>query len=200
MNLQINFESGGANVLDRVLIAYGFTTKIALCDHLGIASSSLANRYKRDFFPSDIVVRCIAETGARLKWLVTGEGEIFESGKDEQAEALPDSLLNVSHSFLVDGQLKKDSDLKIDSKFFSISTTSKNLHLVTENKLQHVINKDAADLRDGKWLVEIEGATSIKTLTRIPVGRVRVQGEGTDFECKIVDIKPLGHVIMTCYQ
>ena len=63
VNLHIDFSQGGAEVLNRVIQAYGFSTKLALADHLEIASSSLANRYKRDFFPSDIVVRCMAETG-----------------------------------------------------------------------------------------------------------------------------------------
>ncbi|POE22188.1 hypothetical protein BV923_12010 [Pectobacterium odoriferum] len=34
------------------------------------------------------------------------------------------------------------------------------------------------DVTDGKWLVEIEGKTSIRDLTRIPVGKVRVSGVG----------------------
>ncbi|MDF3618646.1 helix-turn-helix domain-containing protein, partial [Enterobacter hormaechei] len=38
-------------MLDRVIQAYGFNTKLALAEHLDIASSSLANRYKRDLFP-----------------------------------------------------------------------------------------------------------------------------------------------------
>lgn len=200
MSLQINFDTGGGKVLDRVLAAYGFTTKIALCDHLGIASSSLANRYKRDFFPSDIVIRCIAETGASLKWLATGEGAAKETGEQNIVKSLSDTLLNVPSSSLISGALKKDSDLKIDSKFFPTNAGNKNLHLITENSTQYFINEDATDLKDGKWLVEIEGAISIRTLTRIPVGRVRVQGEGADFECRVDDIKPLGHVVMTCYR
>jgi len=63
LSLQIDFQSGAKEVLDRVLQAYGFSTKLALAEHLGIASSSLANRYSRGYFPSDIVVRCMADTG-----------------------------------------------------------------------------------------------------------------------------------------
>ena len=81
MKLQIDFSQGGNDTLDRVIEAYGFRTKVALAEHLGIASSSLANRYKRDFFPADIVVRCMAETGATLEWLVTGNGPKFD-GED----------------------------------------------------------------------------------------------------------------------
>lgn len=49
MKLQIDFSQGGNDTLDRVIEAYGFRTKVALAEHLGIASSSLANRYKRTF-------------------------------------------------------------------------------------------------------------------------------------------------------
>ncbi|WAT01017.1 phage repressor protein CI [Rouxiella chamberiensis] len=171
MSLQINFETGGGKVLDRVLAAYGFTTKIALCEHLGIASSSLANRYKRDFFPSDIVIRCIAETGASLKWLATGEGTAGDAGDQNAVKCLSDTLVNVPCSNLINGELRKEYDLKIDSRFLPNNADGMSLHLVIENSIQYFINKDITDLKDGKWLVQIEGALSIRTLTRIPVGR-----------------------------
>nr|WP_235775074.1 hypothetical protein [Pectobacterium brasiliense] len=34
------------------------------------------------------------------------------------------------------------------------------------------------EVTDGKWLVEIEGKASVRDLTRIPVGKVRVSGVG----------------------
>lgn len=73
--MKIDFEKGGAAVIDRVIEAYGFKTKLELSNHIGTSASNLSLRYKRDFFPSDLVVRCMAETGATLHWLVTGEGE-----------------------------------------------------------------------------------------------------------------------------
>lgn len=78
-----------------MLEVYGFKTKLALADHLGIASSSLAMRYKRGLFPSDIVVRCMAETGVTLEWLATGKGKKFND------EAL--DILNLPRKKLVDG-------------------------------------------------------------------------------------------------
>lgn len=74
--MKIDFEKGGAVVIDRVIEAYGFKTKLELSNHLGTSASNLSLRYKRDFFPSDLVVRCMAETGASLEWLATGEGEL----------------------------------------------------------------------------------------------------------------------------
>lgn len=74
--MKIDFEKGGSAVIDRVIKAYGFKAKLELSNHLGTSASNLSLRYKRDFFPSDLVVRCMAETGATLEWLAIGEGEL----------------------------------------------------------------------------------------------------------------------------
>lgn len=76
------FEQIGhsSDVLDRVVEAYGLTSKLQLADHFEMASSSLSARFKRGVFPVDMVVRCVAETGASLDWLSTGHGKKFEDG------------------------------------------------------------------------------------------------------------------------
>ncbi|NUF27036.1 helix-turn-helix domain-containing protein [Gilliamella sp. ESL0254] len=90
--MKINFDTGGADVLDRVLKAYGFKTKLMLANHLNISSASLVQRYKRDQFPSDIVVRCMAETGASLEWLANGEGEFLPNEKSKEAVLTDETL------------------------------------------------------------------------------------------------------------
>ena len=75
---KLDFDVDSAPVLDRVIEAYGFTSKLMLAQHLDIAASSLSSRYKRGGFPSDIAVRCIAETGVSLEWLATGAGKKFD--------------------------------------------------------------------------------------------------------------------------
>jgi hypothetical protein len=50
---------------------------------------------------------------------------------------------------------------------------------------------------DGEWLVDIEGKTSVRTLTRIPVKKVRVSGAGAAFDCSIDDISVIGRVVLT---
>ncbi|MBJ3622747.1 helix-turn-helix domain-containing protein, partial [Salmonella enterica subsp. enterica serovar Weltevreden] len=39
---------GGQKVIERILVAYGFTSRQAFCNHLGISQSTMANRYARD--------------------------------------------------------------------------------------------------------------------------------------------------------
>ncbi|HGO4744211.1 TPA: helix-turn-helix domain-containing protein, partial [Klebsiella pneumoniae] len=48
-------QSGGKEAITRILQAYGFSTRQALCDRLGISQSTMANRWMRDTFPHDWV-------------------------------------------------------------------------------------------------------------------------------------------------
>ncbi|MFJ5339585.1 hypothetical protein ACIPSD_10765 [Pectobacterium sp. CHL-2024] len=52
------------------------------------------------------------------------------------------------------------------------------------------------DVTDGKWLIEIEGKTSVRDLTRIPVGKVRVSGVGMAFDCGIDEIGVIANIII----
>ncbi|WP_234116672.1 phage repressor protein CI [Citrobacter freundii] len=189
MKLQIEFSKGGSNVLDRVIQAYGFTTKLALADHLDIASSSLANRYKRDFFPSDIVVRCMAETGVTLEWLATGKGRKFS---DEELD-----IMKMPRQKIVDGKLYDAGILMLDKvTFLPGKPLPLNPLCVIDSSQQYIIDQQFSEVYDDNWLVEIEGKTSIRTLTRIPVKKVRVSGVGMAFDCGIDDIVVLGRVVL----
>lgn len=190
MKLQIDFSQGGNDTLDRVIEAYGFRTKVALAEHLGIASSSLANRYKRDFFPADIVVRCMAETGATLEWLVTGNGPKF-NGEDLD-------ILRIARQKIVDGQLYDSGVLMLDkATFLPGKAVPKKPLCIIESSTTYVIEREFSEVFDGEWLVDIEGKTSVRTLTRIPVKKVRVSGAGAAFDCSIDDISVIGRVVLT---
>ncbi|MBB1528937.1 hypothetical protein H4Q82_20865 [Pectobacterium carotovorum subsp. carotovorum] len=53
------------------------------------------------------------------------------------------------------------------------------------------------EVADGKWLVEIEGKTSVRDLTRIPVGKVRVSGVGTEFDCFVHEVLVIAKIKTT---
>ena len=190
MNLQIEFSHGGAEVLDRVIQAYGFNTKLALAEHLDIASISLANRYKRDFFPADIVVRCMAETGATLEWLATGQGRKFN---DDELD-----IMKLPRKKIVDGKLYESGFLMLDKvTFLPGKPLPQNPICVIDNTMQYIVDQHFTEVYDDVWLVEVEGKTSVRTLTRIPVGKVRVSGVGMAFDCGIDDIKIIGRIVLT---
>ncbi|CZW65918.1 phage repressor protein CI [Enterobacter cloacae] len=187
------FEQIGhsSEVLDRVIEAYCFTSKLQLADHFDMASSSLSARFKRGIFPADMVVRCVAETGASLEWRSTGHGKKFD------ADSL--DIMKFARKKLVDGQLYDSGYVMFDKVFFRDGTPLPSVPVcVQDDKAQYILDQKYSEVFDGEWLVTIEGKTSIRTLTRIPVKKVRVSGVGMAFDCDIETIHVLGKVILTC--
>lgn len=185
------FEQIGhsSEVLDRVIDAYGFTSKLMLADHFDMASSSLAGRYKRGGFPADMVVRCVAETGANLEWLATGHGRKFN---DEELD-----ILRIPRRKIVDGQLYESGLLMLDKvTFLPGKPLPQNPICVIDNNIQYVVEQNFSEIYDDDWLVDVEGKHSIRTLTRIPVRKVRVSGVGMAFDCGIDDITVIGRVVL----
>jgi hypothetical protein len=177
-------------VLDRVINAYGFTSKLMLADHFGMASSSLAGRYKRGGFPADMVVRCVAETGASLEWLATGQDRKFD---DDELD-----IIKMPRRKIVDGLLYDAGRYMLDKvSFLPGVPLPKSPNCVLEGNSQFIVDTLFTEVYNDQWLVEIEGKISIRTLTRIPIKKVRVSGVGMAFDCAIEDIKILGRVVLT---
>lgn len=177
-----------AEVLDRIIEAYGFGSKLALADHFDMASSSLSGRYRRDNFPADMVVQCCAETGVSLEWLATGQGNKFD---DVQLD-----IMKFQSKKLVDGQLYDSGYVMFDKVFFRAGfPLPSDPVCVLDEKAQYILEQNFSEVFDGEWLVNIEGKISIRTLTRIPIRKVRVSGVGMAFDCDIDEINVLGKVI-----
>ncbi|MCG3462045.1 helix-turn-helix domain-containing protein [Xenorhabdus bovienii] len=186
--LQMNDES--APVLDRIIEAYGFGSKLMLANHFNMAASSLSSRYRRGGFPADLAVQCMAETGVRLEWLATGRGKKYD---DDELD-----IMKLQNHKLIDGKLYQSGYIMFDKVMFTTGVPLPTDPIcVLDNKLHYIIDRKFADVYDGEWLVEIEGKTSIRELTRIPVKRVRVSGIGMAFDCDLSDITVIGRVVTT---
>ncbi|MDS0023165.1 phage repressor protein CI [Enterobacter kobei] len=191
---KFSFEQIGhsSDVLDRVVDAYGFTSKLQLADHFDMASSSLSARFKRGIFPADMVVRCVAETGASLEWLATGQGRKFD---DEELD-----ILKMPRRKIVDGLIYEAGMYMLDKVSFLPGVPLPTSPLcVLEGNNQFIVDTSFTEVYDDQWLVEIEGKTSIRTLTRIPIKKVRVSGVGMAFDCGIDDITVIGRVVLTIH-
>lgn len=183
-------ESDSAPVLDRVLEAYGFTQKLQLAEHLGIASSSMSARYKRGGLPADIMLKCMAETGVTLEWLATGQGRKFE---DEEVD-----ILKIPRRKIVDGLMYDAGMYMLDKVSFLPGVPLPTSPVcVVEGNNQFIVDTSFTEVYDDQWLVEIEGKVSIRTLTRIPIKKVRVSGVGMAFDCALDDITVIGRVVLT---
>jgi len=189
-HLNFSFPSSSAEALDRVVEAYGFNLKVELAEHLGIASSSLSSRYKREVFPADIVLQCSIETGANIDWLISGKGESF--GKSAPMGNSIDRLK------LIDGRLEDAGSLIFDFSLLNDDVASdQNLVSVKDKDVNYIVARRLDEIQDGHWLVEIEGKVGFRSLTRIPIRKLRVGSGETSFECGIDDIKAIGKVVLT---
>lgn len=186
----LDMFSKSGPVLDRMIEAYGFSSKLMLAQHFDMASSSLSGRYKRDIFPADLVVQCMAETGVSLEWLSTGKGKMYEN------QAALD-ILRITNYKMIDGELFEAGDLMIDKVMFGAGTPiPSDPKSIQDGKNYYVIDKKYGEVFDGKWLVQIDGRFSIRTLTRMPMQKVRVSGSGMAFDCDLADLTVIGRVVV----
>lgn len=173
-------------ILDRICDVYGFTQKIQLANYLDVSASSLQNRYTRGTISYDYAAICSLDTGASLKWLLTGEGGKFEN------DTPPKTQIEYKEFTLSEGKLHTDSCLSVDPHLFRKQLVD-GIAVRTAGRL-HFVDK-AASLADGSWLVDIEGAISIRELTVLPGKRLHVAGGKVPFECGIDEIKTIGRVV-----
>lgn len=181
----IEVNQGGKAAIERIVIAYGFKTRQALADHIGVSKSTLANRYMRDTFPADWIIQCALETGASLMWLTTGNGPVFEDAKSD--------IIAITRKKVINGMLFDTNYLPFDKTMLP-SKVKNPISIVDEGNV-YLADKAFDEVTDGKWLVEIEGKFSVRDLTRIPIAKVKVSNESTTFECLLADI----NVIAKCF-
>ncbi|HFN7020625.1 TPA: phage repressor protein CI [Klebsiella pneumoniae] len=181
-------NKGGQPVIERILKAYGFTTRQALCNHLGISQSTMANRYARNTFPSDWTVICSLETGASLLWLTTGDGVMFED--EDEAEVATKTL---RHLTITNGVITSQSEVVYDSSLIPSGLSAP--FLVTFENSVYLVDNHDGEINDGWWLIEIDGLTSIREVFRFPGGRIRIENGRASFECQSQEIKVLGKVL-----
>lgn len=100
---------------------------------------------------------------------------------------------------IIDGKIYDSNYLIFDKAFFlPAHSQMKEPQVILDSEVQYIVDRKFTEINDGKWLVDIEGKTSIRDLTRIPIRRVRVSGVGMAFDCDLEDINVLGRVLMVC--
>lgn len=176
--IPLNFESGGREAIERLVSAYGFTTRQALADHLKVSKSTLANRYLRDTFPSDWIIQCAIETGATLTWLATGHGQEFESEESE--------VLKISKVKLIDNKIFDAGHLFVDK---TLLPHFNDLLAIEDEHCTNIAHVNKENIEDSRWLVQYQNNFKIKRTFLLPGGNLRVTDDHLIFDCKKEDIK-----------
>lgn len=186
----MNLEKGGRGAIERMVEAYGFKTRQALCDHLGISKSTLATRYMRDSFPAEWVIQCALETGVSLKWLANGQGKRESSQKE--------NIIELEKHILSAGKLHAAGSYIFDKAF--LSENLRKPIVVAEDNSEFICDMEYEDVRDGKWIVSIDGEVLLRTLTRLPGSRLLIDGGNRSFECALTDIEIIAKVLISCIK
>ncbi len=178
-------------VIERMLLAYGLKTKLALCEALDITASALANRQLRNAFPAEYVLKCALDTGASLRWLTYGQGEMFE-----QNIITAPSALAVPSKMLSNRKLHDGETLLLDKSF--LPEGIKNPLIVIDKETQYIATQLYDDIYDGTWIVDIDGNISVRELVRTPGNRVQVADKQHSFNCPISEVVVVARVLIVC--
>ncbi|HDM8419791.1 TPA: phage repressor protein CI [Yersinia enterocolitica] len=187
----MDLNRGGRGAIERMVEAYGFTTRQALCDQLNVSKSTLATRYMRDSFPSDWVIQCVLETGASLRWLTTGEGVMFESAQQTD-------IVQIPRQKLLDGKLFDSNFYMFDKAF--LPNGLKDPVVILDGDVTYIADRKFGEVQDGKWVVDIEGTISVRDIIRIPGGKVRVDGGKFSFDCNLEQLVIVAKIILNCMK
>lgn len=179
-------QSGGKEAITRVLQAYGFSTRQALCEHLGVSQSTMANRWMRDTFPHDWLIACHLDTGASLLWLATGQGS-------PGVESAPENGLRLQYKEITNGIISSATVVHYDSLLIPKNTA--NLSLVKFDGDVYLVEEYKGEVNDGVWFIEIDGFSSIRRIYRLPGSRLRVENGPASFECEASGILVLGKIV-----
>lgn len=203
MKISSGANTGGKEVIKRLMIAYGFNTQIALVEHLGASKSTMANRMLRDSFPADWVIQCALETGISLLWLTTGQGEMrpqtdgnFKSKNEINPTIRPLSKIvvpSVRQATIENGIFAGLEDVYLDQSLIP-GIAEDCLYVKTKNG-NYVVDTSAKQLSNGTWLIDIDGMKNIVKISRVPGNKIIVHQDETSFECSVDDVEVIGRAV-----
>lgn len=184
-------QSGGKDAITRILQAYGFSTRQALCEHLGVSQSTMANRWMRDTFPHDWLIACHLDTGASMLWLATGQGQLVSVSGEEKG-------LTLRLKEITNGVFNEPVFVRFDSHLIPVETAAP--FFVKFEASVYLVDEYHGEVTDGVWLIEIDGFASVKQIYRLPGGKLRIENGPASFECAASDVQALGKVISKTEQ
>lgn len=187
----MEFNQDAKSAIERMVQAYGVKTKLALCEALGITASALANRQNRNAFPAEYVLKCALDTGASVRWLTYGHGDMFE-----QTVVSAPNALAVPSKRLLGRQLHAGETLLLDKAF--LPEGIKSPLVVIDGSTHYIATQTYDEVYDGLWLVDIDGNISVRELVRIPGNKVNVSDEKSSFYCLVEELNVVAKIIICC--
>lgn len=90
-------KDSAAHIVERLSSSYGVTSQRALASCLDVPSNNVSAWVQRKSVPGNAIIKCALDTGADLKWLVTGE---FAFAKKESLKITKKDTSSSGHVLL----------------------------------------------------------------------------------------------------
>ncbi|CAH6325964.1 hypothetical protein AN2364V1_3220 [Enterobacter cloacae] len=187
-------NSGGKEILQRIMQAYGFTLQKELGDHLGIPSGTMSAWVRREHFPGDVVIVCSLDTGASLYWLATGNGGIQEQ-KTEDISLMPAGLKTLPKYSIHTGQMVESGSWFCDASMIDANVINP-VH-VEKNGHGWLVDLDVKNIANGRWLIDVDGTCDVYDIARLPGNKLTVKNDSSQFECLVNEVICVGMVFLT---
>lgn len=184
----MEFNQDAKAAIERMVKAYGVKTKLALCEALGITASALANRQNRNAFPAEYVLKCALDTGASVRWLTYGHGDMFE-----QTVVSAPNAAAVPSKKLLDRKLQDGETFLLDKAF--LPQGIKIPVVIIDGNIQYIATHAYGEIYDGTWLIDIDGNISIRDIVCIPGNKASVSDHKNSFTCMIDELNVIAKII-----
>lgn len=186
-------ESGGQPLLQRLLLAYGFTMQKQLGELLGLSSGTISTWVRRNHFPGDVVVACALDTGVDLNWLATGKGAM-------RVGTTVSATSQIEHLELFARGIRKVGMVSFDHSL--LPSPASTPAYVTLGKQAWIVDMDRTEIASGVLLLNVDGDIDIYSVQRRPGNQLTVRNVdcGIDFTCGIDDVKSEGRILLTLVE
>ncbi|WP_170107752.1 phage repressor protein CI [Photobacterium lipolyticum] len=182
---------GGKDVTQRLEKVLNTKGNMGLASALGISKATISTWHQRNQTPFEIVVRVHLATGVSLKWILLGEGEMYESGKP----SVESGKVELPYFELKNGDLIDNGKMFFDAKFLEGMPEAEHLMLVEHEGQKLFVDTSNKKVISGKYLVSFDGLSTVNELHRIPGDKVVSIFNGFERDIEIEKINVLGMVI-----
>lgn len=155
---------GGKEVTTRILEVLNLTEYRSLADAFDVSWGTISTWHRRDQTPFEIVVRVHLATGVSLRWLLLGEGEMYEGGKPSAATG----KVELPYFELKNGDLIDKGKMFFDPQFLEGMPKAEQLMLIEHKGQKMFVDTSSTKVISGEYLIEFDSLTTVNELHRIP--------------------------------
>ncbi len=190
-NIQPYDYIGGKDLTSRFVKALGLSQFKELTDKLGIGHGTVSTWHTRNQTPFEVAVRIHLSTGVSLKWLLLGEGEMYEGGKPNAATG----KVELPYFELKNGDLIDKGKMFFDPQFLEGMPEAGNLLLLEHGGQKQFVDTSVNKAISGNYLVKIDDDYSITCLHKIPGKKIMMVHKSASIEIYDKDLDTIGFVV-----